>query len=160
MKNIITSLYIFLFIIFVPVTAQSQSLPYTAPGQSLLTDQYVVHEAADRDQQWWETIEKDIHLQDDATVEEITESQIRDIIFFANLHGDKLDFSSSVPQLLEVYARHPNESYRLLAVAALHKVGDPKAMKELRKLVRKETSARVRHVTFAALNDFNQRNAK
>lgn len=160
MKNIITSIYIFLFIAVIPLTVHAQGLPGLAPGQSLLSDQYVVHPLADRDQQWWETIEEDIHFQEDATVEEITEAQIRDIIFFANLHGDKLDFSASVPLLLDVYAQHPDESYRLLAVAALHKIGDRQGMKKLGKLVKAEKSERVRHVTYSALNDLKQRKVK
>jgi len=54
------------------------------------------------------------------------------------------------PHLLGIYRRHEHVEFRMMALAALHAIGDEDAMQQRNRFVREEPSDRVRHVRFWA----------
>jgi Na+-transporting methylmalonyl-CoA/oxaloacetate decarboxylase gamma subunit len=64
-----------------------------------------------------------------------------------------VNLNDAAPKLLEVYLKHERVAFRMMALAALHAIGDEDAMQTLNQVVRQEASERVRRVTVAALHD-------
>lgn len=92
----------------------------------------------------------------DSPVETIRHQALQHTAYFASFYGAQLDLTATLPRLLEIYQRDENEACRLLAVAAIHAIGDEAAMREVRKMtgVLKDPSMRVQLVTLAALADY------
>ena len=82
------------------------------------------------------------------------EKAIQDVIFIATQYQDKVAFRKVVSPLLNVYIFDKNKNRRLMALSALHAIGDNYGMQRLRELVNDEPSEQVRRLTRRALNDF------
>lgn len=73
-----------------------------------------------------------------------------------------IDLSATLPQFLEVVEHSPNEESRLLAVQALRVIGTDharapryrRAMEQLYRIAREESSDKVRHAAASVLHDF------
>ena len=79
---------------------------------------------------------------------------LQEIIIIAKQHGDKVTFSKLVSPLLNVYIFDKNKNHRLMALSALHAIGDPYGMERLRELVNDDSSEQVRRLTHYALADY------
>ncbi len=87
-------------------------------------------------------------------VEQVRQQAMQNIIFLATYRGDEVRFEQVVAPLLNVYLFGGNEGHRILAVTALHAIGDRYGMRRLRETVRDVNADRVRLHTLRALNDF------
>ena len=137
---------------FYPANAQT---PDVSQAETPLFHEVMTTPSAEQDGTWWFRVERDANLPAGARYEEVKGSDLQEIIFFATMYGEKMDFRASVFQLLDIYEHHADPQYRLLAAAALHAVGDPYGMEGLRNALKKETAPRVRYVTQAALRDYD-----
>lgn len=92
----------------------------------------------------------------DSPVMESRHQALQHTAYFASFYGDRLNLKPVLPRLVEIYQQDENEQCRLLAMAAIHAIGDNTAMQEVRQLtrIRQEPSMRVQLVTLAALADF------
>lgn len=84
----------------------------------------------------------------------VREQAMQDVILIASLHGDKITFEKVVSPLLNVYIFDKDANYRLMALAALHAIGDPYGMQRLRELANDDSSERVRRLTHRALANY------
>lgn len=83
---------------------------------------------------------------------------LKEVVYIANQHGQGIDFRRTASRLYEVYRYDRNESYRVMALAALHAIGRKNSMKLLYQHVPFERSPRVRRQTVAALADYYGQN--
>lgn len=134
--------------------------PNVSQHETPLFHQRLTTPSVDRDTQRWFKLEKDANLPAGTRYGEVRASDMQEIIFFASMYGEEIDFRASVSQLLDVYEHHADMQFRLLAAAALHAIGDPYGMEGLWEALEHESSPRVRHVTQAALRDFAKQSAK
>ena len=79
---------------------------------------------------------------------------LQDIIFIATRFGDTVPFEKAISPLLGVYMFDKNKNHRLMALSALHAIGDAYGMQRLRELVNDEPSEQVRRLTHRALADY------
>ncbi len=101
----------------------------------------------------WRHLSRQLTRSLDSPVAQIRQEAMQHINFFATHYGDRVDFTSAVPELLRIYDADATEGYRIMALAALHAIGDEGAMQYLRQAVQWERSERVRKLTLAALAD-------
>lgn len=89
----------------------------------------------------------DEHRQDEA---------MRLIIHYARIADQQeqavFDFQSAVPRLLAIFRTEQDPSRRLLALSALHAIGDTSAMQTLAEWIPHERSERIRRHTIYVLN--------
>ena len=116
-------------------------------------DQYVADSYEKRSKAWWKALERQLTLAVDMPYEQVSEVTLKNIIFFATHHSDKVKLDRVAPRLLEVYRERDAVGYRMMAVAALHAIGNEGSMQQLNQIVANETEGMVRNVTIAALND-------
>lgn len=84
------------------------------------------------------------------------EAGMQNIITLANLHPGEFDLKPTVPALLNIYANNQNGSHRIMAVAALHAVGDKAGMDELYRLSSRERrSSKVYRVAQNAVRHYD-----
>ena len=124
------------------------------PDADPYVNQYIAAKDMARSAQWWEALEKELILAVAQPAGEVSEVALQNIIFFADVHSGRIDLDEAVPFLLEVYRDHENEGTRVMALAALHAIGDREAMSDLRTRVAREASPRVKRLTIAALSEF------
>jgi hypothetical protein len=93
----------------------------------------------------------------DYEVGNIRVQALQQIIFLSTVHGDEYDFSAAVPRILDFYENGEDEAFRIMALSALHAIGDAGAMRRLQARVADEPSKRVRLLTLAALKAYYDR---
>lgn len=89
----------------------------------------------------------------------IREQTLQDVIYIAQFHGDTVTFKKVVSPLLNIYLFDKDDRYRIMAIAALHAVGDAYGMQRLREEVSGVRSRRVRQLTLALLADYDRSRA-
>ena len=77
-------------------------------------------------------------------------------IQFSSIYDSGIDLSEAVPQLLEIYNDDAREGYRLMALSALHGIGDQESMYVLLDRLDQEASPRIRRLTLATLASYAQ----
>lgn len=87
----------------------------------------------------------------DSPSEAVRHSALQHITYFAYFYGDDLDLSNAVPTLLKTFMEDDDERCQLMALAALHAIGDADAMQTVRSHVVRQESPQVQLVTLAAL---------
>ncbi len=83
---------------------------------------------------------------------------LQNVIFFATHYPGKVRYQPAMAALYGIYRFDDSEAYRIMALAALHAIGDEAVMQQLYQDVQREKSPRVRALTKAALA--NHRSAK
>jgi len=141
-------------------------LPFARPavgqvslaGNYNLVNAYVTDSYEQRSKAWWNALGRQLTLLIDVPYEQVNEPALQNIIFFAANHSEKVRLNDAVPKLTEIYLHHENVSYRMMALAALHAIGDEKTIHQLERTVRKEPSERIRKMTLAVLKDYYRKN--
>lgn len=105
----------------------------------------------------WQNLGIELTLALDAEAPATRQQTLQFITFFATNYHDKLDLTRALPRLLRIYEYDAEENARIMALTALHAIGEETSMGYLRELVRKEQSPRVRRLALAALADFDRR---
>lgn len=87
---------------------------------------------------------------------------MQNLIIFANRYGDALDLSDAVPALVSIYERDADDRLQIMALAALHAIGDAEGMERVLELFadpyfrHQRISPRLRHMTHIALAEYLQ----
>lgn len=106
---------------------------------------------ADRSPAWWHALEQQLTASVEAPVEQVWPTTLQNVIYFATQHPERVDLRRAALRLVTVYRQHPDPAVRVLALSALHAVGDADALSRLRRAAVAETNPRVRKVTRAVL---------
>jgi hypothetical protein len=129
-------------------------------GQTLVADvepyvnQYIASGSDTFNDRWWEALSSELVMAIAKPADEIEEVALQNVIFFAQVHGRRLNLKPAVPYLLDVYRDGTNEGARIMALAALHAISNRSAMADLRQHVSEEMSPRVKRLTVAALAEY------
>ena len=150
MKYIGMYLLVFTLGLVFPARAGAQ-VPVTQDQP--LVNQYIADSYEHRSAAWWNALGRQLTLSVDVPYAQVRETALQNIIFFATHHGEKVKLNDAAPTLLAIYQHHDQVAFRMMALAALHAIGDEDAMQTLNRIVEDEASDRVRHVTAAALHD-------
>ena len=146
-------IYTFLFVLVV-LTSSFAAAQVPMPIEESLIDEYVSNTDLPRRASWWNSLGRQLTYTVDKPVSQVKDVELQNIIFFATNHPNKVKLSDAVPALLNIYKNHRDEQYRLMALAALDAIGDPRGMRRLSVMVKDEPSERVRRITYASLNDY------
>ena len=153
MKNLIAKHIAFgAFLLFIlPVDASAQ-VPVTA--EKPLVNQYMESGELPRKATWWNLLGRELSYSIDEPYDEVSVSELQNIIFFASNHKDKVKPKDALPSLISVLEYHENEQYRIMAITAIHAIGDRNAMLEVSNAMADERSLRVRRHAKAAVEDY------
>ncbi len=140
------------FILFMlPSRAQAQ---VPVPNEEAYVNQYVDNAEAPRRASWWNALGRQLTHRVDKPYQDISASELQNIIFFATHYKDRVKLSDAVPALLDIFENHEDPQFRLMSAVALHAVGDRKGMISLSKLVDDEPNERVQRFTRKAIDDY------
>ncbi len=125
-----------------------------------LVNQYIHDSYLQRTNAWWNALGRQLTRMVDMPVTHVDARSLQNIVFFATNHGDRVDLGDASPRLLEVYSKHPDTRYRMLALAALHAIGDTSYLQKAFRIARHEDSERIRKMARAALADLHRRDRR
>lgn len=146
MKSVLTSLLILLMMIILVPTAQAQAegMPKVSEEAPLITSPT-----------WTANFGKQTALQLRSKNEAIREQALINLIMIANHPRHNVNLRPAISGLQRIYERGRREEYRLMALVALHAIGDADSMSYLAEQVQHwERSDRVRKLTYAILADY------
>lgn len=135
-----------------PAHAQTPVTPKTP-----LVNQHLANVYEQRSTAWWNALGRQLTLSIDVSTDEVDDVALQNIIFFASHYREKVNLKDAAPRLLDIYEQHDQEAYRMMALVALHAIGDSGTMRKLNQAVKDEASDKIRHVTIAALHDYYNR---
>lgn len=138
--------------IMIAALVMAGGLPLTASAQVMLqteqplVNQYINDSFAQRSRTWWNALEKQLLLTVDVPTAEINEVALQNIIFFATHHKRDVNLRRALPSLIDVYADHEEEGMRIMALAAIDAIGDPRAERRVREIAEDDASERTRRL--------------
>lgn len=141
------------FILFLlPMSANAQ-VPVLA--QKPLVNQYVENEGGVvKSRTWWNLLGRQLSHSIDKPYEEVSVTEMQNIIFFATAHNDKVRLKDALPSLLNILENHEDSQFRLMAVSAIHAIGQRPSMVKLSQLIKEEEHPLVKRIGTAAVNDY------
>ncbi len=123
-----------------------------------LVNQYIEDGLERRSPAWWKALESQLTLTLDKPVEQVDEVSLQNVIYFATNHSDRVQLADSAPLLMEIYEHHQHAGFRMMALAALHAIGNEKYLERAYSLTRHANSERLNRMARAALADVHERN--
>ena len=150
------ALYLLIFTLGLLLPARTYAQVPTAQ-ETPLVNQYIADTYEQRSPAWWNALGRQLTLLLDVPYDQVNTATLQNVIFFATHHREKVQLNDAAPRLLDVYRKHEQAAFRMMALAALHAIGDEGAMQQLNRVVEREPSDRVRRATLAALNDHYHR---
>ena len=142
----------FAFLFIAPVASMAQ-VPALAINEPLVND-YISDNDSPRRASWWNLLGRQLTNGIDKPVDKVSVSELQNVIYFATHHKEKVNLYDAVPSLLDIAQNHEEEGYRIMAVTALHTIGQYNGMKKVRLLLRTEESERVQRVIKATVADY------
>ena len=112
----------------------------------------LAQEAIEPASTWKQHVGEQLSLELAAADDARQEHALQLVIQLAHRYDD-LDLSATVPDLLSIYRWDRDRAHRMMALAALHAVGDDYGIERLAELAATERSHTVRKLTFAAVAD-------
>lgn len=103
---------------------------------------------------WWERLDEQLAQSLASRTGDVREKALQLAVTMGTLYGEQATYAETVPELVRVYVRSVDERHRIMALSALHAIGDPYGMEQLRARVSAEPSERIRQLTHAALADY------
>lgn len=147
--NIIQTLTLCFVLLAAPLSAAA----FTPEGESAEPPAIPIDLRA-RTAAWKLNFQKQLYSSLNAPEAGIRSQTLENFIVLVHQHADAVDLSDAAPRLLNIVRHDENEAHRIMAVVALHGIGDARSMKGLKELVRSEPSQRVRHHMLSALVDY------
>jgi len=118
-------------------------------------DAYLKNTYETRKDSWWKTFNMQMLDTFNKPYEEIDEATLQNAIYFGTHFKDKVDLTLASPKLLQVYRKHAKVEYRIMALAAIHAIGDAETMKQLPRLAWRQQPV-VKRMTRAAVADYER----
>ena len=114
---------------------------------------YIANPFEARNGAWWNSLEDELSVADQS-YRKVSVEALQNLIFFQANHGGKVNLESSVPTLLDIYSYHKSAGMRIMAVAALIRIGDSESLETVERKLYKQRTAKVRDYTIAALKGY------
>jgi hypothetical protein len=121
-----------------------------------LVAEYVQNDNTYRSLTWWKALSADLVLRTEAEADVVTPETLQNIIYFASQAPPNLDLTGAVPGLVRVFRSHPQQAYRMMALAALSAIGDPRGLEEIRDSYQTERPGTIRNMSLAVLREHRQ----
>jgi hypothetical protein len=118
-----------------------------------LVNEYIDDGFEQRSRTWWRALESQLVLSLDRPADRVAEVSLQNVIYFATNHRDRVDLGEAAPLLMNVYRNHDLVGFRMMALSALHAIGDENYLREAYAAARRGDSDRVRKMARAALAD-------
>lgn len=103
---------------------------------------------------WWELLDKQLAYSLNSRIGDVQEKALQVTASFSTRYHAEANFSKTVPELVRIYECSRNERHRIMALSALHGIGDPYGMQRLRELASEEPSEHIRHLTNVTLAEY------
>lgn len=126
-------------------------MPLTAPSSAPNTS---IAFFAGRNELWRMNFTEQMAQSLASEYDDVRTQALQHIIVVAGRYGDEYDFSASVSELVRIYQFAKRDNERIMAVAALHTIGNAYGMQRLKELFPEQRSERVRKLTLGALVDY------
>ena len=104
-----------------------------------------------RSQAWWNALGRQLTLTLDRPVTEVKEVDLQNVIYFATHFRKQVKLKDASSSLMNIYEAHPDDDFRIMALAALSAISDHGSMAKLKDNLSEEDSERVKRLTIAAL---------
>ncbi len=121
-----------------------------------LVNDYIEDGLNQRSRTWWRALESQLAVTLDRPVQQVAEVSLQNVIYFANNHSDRVDLTEAAPLLMNIYRDHDLVGFRMMALAALHAIGDDEYLREAYVVARRSDSERVQKMARAALADMHR----
>ena len=118
-----------------------------------LVSEYKNMPLMDWDMNWWDSLEREISLENES-YRSLSGAQLQNAIFFLANHGERVDLTSSASTLLDVYLYNKHEAKRIMALAALIHIGDKESLETAEYMLYRQQSERVKDFSIAALTAY------
>ena len=119
-----------------------------------LVNQYIFDYNQIKNEAWWNALESQLILMVSKPHDQIDEISMQNLIFFASHHADKMDLRPAVPAIFDMYKHHELEGMRIMAVVAMHAIGDRHGMEQVQRYARQQPEGPARHIAMLALADY------
>lgn len=103
---------------------------------------------------WWKALRKEHRRALNADDFQTREQTLQNVIYFATHYQEESRLDRLSHKIYQIYRLDDNTQFRIMAVAALHAIGEETTMRQLAMDVRLEEDPRVRHVARAAVADY------
>ncbi len=123
-----------------------------------LVNQYVENSLEHRSRNWWKALGSQLTLTLDRPVDQVAEVSLQNVIYFAANHRQRVDLRDALPLLARIYEQHDHIGFRMMALSALHAIGDEEYLRNAYQIARRADSDRVRKMARAALADVYRQN--
>ncbi len=123
-----------------------------------LVNEYIEKGFEQQSRTWWKALGSQLVLTLDRPVDRVAEVSLQNVIYFATNHRDRVDLADAAPLLMNIYRNHDLIGFRMMALSALHAIGDEAYLREAYVLARRDDSGRVRKMARAALADVYRHN--
>ena len=152
--NISFGTLLFLTVLFMTPASVYAQVSASSYSYQPMINQYEKNDAATGKASWWNLLGRQLTYSIDKPYDQVSDSELKDIIFFASNHKDKVKLQDALPSLLSVFKHNEDEQIRIMAVSAIHAIGNRGALIELKKAADLETSPRVQRIAYAAVNNY------
>ncbi len=151
--NFIKYISLSAFVLFLLPMSASAQVPVLT--QKPLVNQYVENEGGVvKSRTWWNLLGRQLSYSIDKPYEEVSVIEMQNIIFFATTHNDKVKLKDALPSLLNILENPEDPQSRLMAVSAIHAIGQRPAMVKMSQLIKEEEHPLVKRIGTAAVNDY------
>ena len=148
MNRLLKLLSITLLIATISTPAMAQTL---VPSSEPMVNEFIENHETPRSQAWWNALGRQLTLTLDRPVTEVKEVDLQNVIYFATHFRKQVKLKDASSLLMGIYEMHPDEDYRIMALAAMSAISDHGSMAQLKEKLAAEESERVKRLTIAAL---------
>ena len=123
-----------------------------------LVNEFIEEGFEQQSRTWWKALGTQLALTLDRPVNQVAEVSLQNVIYFATNHRDRVDLRDAAPLLMNIYRNHELIGFRMMALSALHAIGDEEHLREAFVVALRSDSDRVRKMARAALADVYRHN--
>lgn len=146
-----------LFAAFIAVLALGTS-PARAqidPAPNPEVESYLKNTYDLRTDRWWKAFNMQMLEAFNKPYDQIDEKALQNAIYFATHYREKIDLTLASHKLLQVYRKHDDVAYRILALSAIHAIADAETMEELPRFAWRQQPV-VKRLMRAAVADYQR----
>ena len=109
---------------------------------------------AEKSPRFWKALDAQLKTSIESPVSEVRTQSLKNVVYFATLHRDKIDFSDNIDEIVTLHRSDRSEENKTLALVALHSIGTPDAMDYLNSMLTPEKTVEVREMMVAVLSQY------
>ena len=155
MRNFVRFYIIAAFVLVVAPTSAQAQVPVATFSQSLVNE-YIGDTNTPRRASWWNLLGRQLTVTIDKDFNQVSENELINVIYFATHHTNKVHLDDAVPSLLNIVEHHNEDGYRIMALSALHAIGDAESINRVELLYAAEPKGRVKKTMRAVVADYRK----